>query len=84
MLLIAFVLTMISLSAITSYIFRKPKSSWSIPKAPEQFKVGYGITILLIALSIALPLFGVSMMVIILTTFLFGRKNGRINTVAID
>ncbi len=65
MLCVAIALTIMSISAIISYILRKRKGNWGVPKVPTSFKVGYGIVSLLIIVSIIFPLFGVSLLLII-------------------
>ena len=65
MLSTAIILGIMSISAIASYILRKRKNSWSVPKVPATFTVGYGIIVLLILLSILFPLFGISLLLII-------------------
>lgn len=55
-----------SLSAVVSYLLRKRKGDWGTPKVPKQFKVGYGIIGILILLSIIFPLFGISLLLILL------------------
>ena len=66
MLFTAFALFIASTSALVSYIKRKRKGSWSIPKVPKKFNVGYGIIGILILLAILFPLFGISLIVIFL------------------
>ncbi len=73
MLGIAVLLTAISISAIFSYLLRKKKGSWGIPKVPKSFTVGYGIVFILILLGVVLPLFGGSLVLIALYTKLGSR-----------
>lgn len=63
-----------SISAITSYLLRKRKDSWGVPKVPKQFKLGYGIIGILILLSIIFPLFGLSLIPIIIIEVLKTKK----------
>ncbi len=65
MLIIAIGLTMMSLSALISYVLRKRKGSWGTPKVPLQFKVGYGIMTIIGILGLVFPLFGISLLIII-------------------
>ncbi|WP_298504114.1 PepSY domain-containing protein [uncultured Maribacter sp.] len=74
MLFTAFALCAASISAIISYVKRKRKGSWSIPKVPKTFNVGYSIIGVLLLLSILFPLFGVSVIIIITIEFLKQRK----------
>ncbi|MFI2741383.1 PepSY-associated TM helix domain-containing protein [Zhouia sp. PK063] len=64
MLFAAIALTFISVSALVSYLLRKPKGEWGIPPVSKQFYVGKGIFILIIILGILLPLFGISVILI--------------------
>ena len=63
---LAIILTIMSVSAIISYLLRKRRDSWGIPKVPAKFKVGKGIVILIILLGILFPLFGASIILIYL------------------
>jgi uncharacterized iron-regulated membrane protein len=74
MLFIAFMLLVMSCSAIISYVLRKQAGSWSVPKVPAQFKVGKGVVILIIILGVILPLFGVSMVLILVLDWLKGKR----------
>jgi len=70
MLLTAIALTIMSISALVSYIIRKRKGNWGVPKVPVTFKIGYGIIILIGILAIVFPLFGTSLLLIISTEYL--------------
>ena len=65
MLIIAIGLTVMSLSALVSYILRKRKGIWGTPKVPIQFKIGYGIMIMIGILGLVFPLLGISILFII-------------------
>ncbi len=65
MIFVALALFVSSVSAIFSYFLRKRKGSWSIPKTPKHFNVGYGIISILVLLAIVFPLFGISLLIII-------------------
>ncbi len=58
-------LTVLSISALVSYILRKRKRKLGVPKVPAAFKVGYGIIILIGILSIIFPLFGAGLLIIL-------------------
>ena len=60
----AVILALMSSAALVSYLLRKPKNQWGIPKTPSNFKVGYGILFMLVILSIVFPLFGISLLLI--------------------
>ncbi len=74
MLFIAIVLTIMSASALLSYILRKRKGTWGVPKVPAAFNVGYGIVILIGVLAIVFPLFGISVLLLIFIEYIRKRK----------
>ncbi len=65
-LLVAFALTFLSIAALLSYAYRKKKGSWSIPSVPAHFKLNKLLIATLIILGVLLPLFGISVLVIVL------------------
>ncbi|AXT50194.1 PepSY domain-containing protein [Aquimarina sp. BL5] len=65
----AIMLTIMSVSAILSYVLRKRKKSWGVPKVPASFKVGYGIVVILVLLSLLFPLFGISLICILIIEY---------------
>lgn len=81
MLFIAIALTVMSASALVSYILRKRKNTWGVPKVPAAFKIGYGIAIILGILSLVFPLFGISLMVIIGIEYFSKKKKSKYRTV---
>ncbi len=70
MLLTAVALTIMSTSALVSYILRKRKGIWGVPKVPAVFKVGYGVLVIIGILAIIFPLFGVSLLALLLVEYL--------------
>ncbi|MDY8137445.1 PepSY domain-containing protein [Aquimarina sp. 2201CG5-10] len=64
MLVIAIALAIMSISALVSYILRKRKNHWGVPKVPATFKVGYGLITIILLLGIIFPLFGISILLI--------------------
>ena len=77
MLMIAFMLLAMSCSAIYSYLLRKKKGSWGMPKVPAQFRIGTGIIALMIVLGIVLPLFGLSVLAIGLYEFMTRKRTAQ-------
>ncbi len=71
---IAILLTVISLAAICSYWLRKPVNSLGIPKVPKHFSVDSTVLFLIVLLGIIFPLFGASVVVILLFNVLFKKK----------
>ena len=69
MLLVALILTFISVAGLISYIYRKKPGSWSVPKIPDTFKVGYLVMGLIVLLAILFPLFGISVVLIGISSF---------------
>lgn len=66
MFFIAIGLTLMTIAGLFSYLYRKTKGNWGIPKVSKQFTVGKIIIGCLILLAIIFPLFGVSLLLIIL------------------
>ncbi len=69
MLCTAIVLAVMSISALFSYLFRKRKGSWGTPKVPTAFKIGYGIIIMIGILAIVFPLFGASILLLLIIEY---------------
>jgi len=74
MLVVAILFTFISIAGLLSYIYRKKPGSWSIPKTPSNFKVGYGVLILIIILGVIFPLFGLSLILILISNLITKKK----------
>lgn len=66
----AVALTIMTVSALFSYMYRKQQGNWGIPKVSKKFSVDKGIIAILILLGIIFPLFGVSLVLIIFVDFL--------------
>jgi uncharacterized iron-regulated membrane protein len=61
---LAILLSFMSFSAIISYVLRKKKGVWGIPKVSSNFKPTKKIFFLIFLLAILLPLFGLSILLI--------------------
>jgi len=65
-----FVLLTVLIFAVTtavgllSYLIRKPKGRWGLPKVPSDFSVGYGMIAIIVVAGIIFPLFGASVALI--------------------
>lgn len=57
-------IVIMSLSALTSYLYRKSTRSWNIPKAPKHMILGKGVLLLIVLLGTLLPLFGISILIL--------------------
>lgn len=79
MLFAAFMLFALSIGAILSYTLRK-KKGWGIPKVSDKFQVGKGILALIAVLSVVFPLFGSSVLLILILEFFRGRKTQKRST----
>lgn len=64
----AFALIVLSLSAVFSYLKRKPKENFRLPSTPKDLKLGVGLITMISILGLILPLFGISLIFIVLTT----------------
>ncbi|MBE7629190.1 PepSY-associated TM helix domain-containing protein [Tenacibaculum piscium] len=63
---VAIGLTIMTIAGLFSYLYRKQKGSWGVPKVSSQFKVGKLIVFILVLLGVLLPMFGVSLLLIVL------------------
>ncbi|TPN85221.1 PepSY-associated TM helix domain-containing protein [Aquimarina algicola] len=66
MLCIAILLTIMSTAALVSFLIRKRKGSWGVPKVPHTFNIGYGIVTIIGILAVVFPLFGASVLILLL------------------
>ncbi|MEW7291399.1 PepSY-associated TM helix domain-containing protein [Aquimarina sp. 2304DJ70-9] len=73
----AIILAIMSISALISYVLRKRKGSWGVPKVPITFKVGYGIIAIIGILALIFPLFGASLLVILIFDYIRNIKEKR-------
>ena len=69
-LLVALTFFVATVSSLTSYLIRRPKGEWGLPRAPESFKVGLPVVIIITLLAILFPIFGASVVLIILVSWL--------------
>lgn len=69
MLVVSVLLLGISIAGMLSYLKRKSKGQWGTPKVNAKFKIGYSIIIIIGLLGIIFPLFGLSILVIMLLEF---------------
>ena len=74
MLFVAILLAFISIAGLLSYIYRKKPGSWSIPKTPKSFKVGYGVITIIVILGLLFLLFGASLILIFITNLFQNKK----------
>ncbi|NMH89630.1 PepSY-associated TM helix domain-containing protein [Flavivirga algicola] len=74
MICVAVLLAFMSIAALISYIKRKPTKKWGTPKVPTRFKAGYGVIALIVLLGIVFPLFGASVLIIVLVEYFRNRK----------
>lgn len=71
---VAVALTLMSIGAILSYILRKQKGSLGIPKVKKDFKIGTVVIICLVMLAVLLPLFGLSLFLLLIYELMKQRK----------
>lgn len=64
MFIFSILLAIMTLAAIISYLLRKPRNKWGVPRVPAQFKVGKAIVALIILLGLILPMFGISLLLL--------------------
>lgn len=73
MFLVSLGLTLMTIAGLLSYLYRKQKGNWGVPKVSSQFKVGKLIIFILVLLGILLPMFGISILLILLFEQVFKR-----------
>jgi uncharacterized iron-regulated membrane protein len=73
MIIIAIGLSVLSISAIISYIYRRNPGLLAIPEVPENISFGLPIIFLIIVMGMVLPLFGLSVALI----YLFSKFSTR-------
>ena len=59
-----------TVASMTSYVIRKPKGRWGLPKVPENFNAGISIVIMISVLGIIFPAFGISLLLILSISWL--------------
>ena len=77
MLIVAILLAVVSISALVSYSLRKSKGSLGVPKVPKTFTIGYGVIGAMVILGILFPLFGLSLLLILLGFQFMKAKEAR-------
>ena len=64
-LLIALTFFVATLASLISYLVRKPKGRWGLPKVPETFNAGLPVVFMIAILGLVFPAFGLSVVLII-------------------
>ena len=59
-----------TVASLVSYLIRRPKGRWGLPEAPEGFKVGIPIVVVIGAMAILFPAFGASVVLILIVDML--------------
>jgi len=59
-------LTIMTIAGLFSYAYRKEQGNWSVPKVSVKFKVGKVVLLVLVVLGVMLPVFGISVLLIVL------------------
>ncbi|WP_293266288.1 PepSY domain-containing protein [Neptunomonas sp.] len=67
-LIVSLLFTLSTMAGLISYLKRKPNKSWGFPTVPAQFKVGKALLGMILTLAILFPVFGISMLVIIVVS----------------
>ncbi|GAA0726097.1 PepSY domain-containing protein [Aquimarina litoralis] len=79
MLFSAILLTISSITAIFSYFSRKPAGKWMVPKVPKSFVVSPVVIFVIALLAIVFPLFGLSVLLILVVEKFQNRKTSSNN-----
>ncbi len=64
-LIVALTFLLATVSSLISYLLRKPKGEWGLPKAPESFNAGLPVVIIMGLLALVFPVFGASLLLIL-------------------
>jgi len=59
-------------AGLVSYLLRKPKDKWGLPKVPAQFTVGKVVLVSIVFLGVLFPLFGLT--VVLLSGYLYVKE----------
>lgn len=70
LLFIALLFILSTTAGLLSYLLRKPKGSWAIPRVPNSFKVDNILVGLILCLGLIFPMFGFSLIAIFVGGFL--------------
>ena len=68
-LIVALALFVSTVASMVSYVIRKPKGRWGLPKVPESFNAGLGVVFAITALALLFPAFGLSLVLILLLSW---------------
>ncbi|MEM0909597.1 MAG: PepSY domain-containing protein, partial [Pseudomonadota bacterium] len=71
---LAVLFTITTIASIVSYLIRKPKSHWGLPRTPKGFKVDAAVIGIIGFLGVLFPLFGLSVIVIAIGTILKSKR----------
>lgn len=71
---VAIALTLMSIGAVFSYLLRKQKGNWGIPKVKKDFKVGAVVILFIVLLAVLLPLFGLSVLLLFIYELMKQRR----------
>lgn len=72
-LLIVITFSITTAAGMVSYLIRRPKGRWGLPKVPTQFKANYGLVAVIALSGLVFPLFGASVVLILSVHFILTR-----------
>lgn len=58
-------LALMVIASVSSYLIRKPAGGTGFPSVPDNFRVGFPLVLIIAALGVVFPLFGISVLVIL-------------------
>ena len=64
-LLVVLTFAITTAAGLVSYLIRRPKGRWGLPKVPSDFTVGYGLIAIIVVAGVMFPLFGASVVLIV-------------------
>lgn len=75
--IVSLLFTLSTVAGLVSYVKRKPKGSWGIPTVPDSFRFRWPLLCLIVGLGVLFPMFGGSVLFIIVFEWLYTRVKPR-------
>lgn len=64
-LVVTVLFTLTTVASLVSYLYRKPKHHWGLPRTPNNFRVDALLLLLILALGMLFPMFGLTVVIIV-------------------
>ena len=79
-LIVSSLFTLALVAGIWSYLLRKPAGGLGIVRVPDSFKVTFGLKVLIVALMVLLPMFAISVVLVVLYQMFTSNKESAVLT----